>query len=188
MKLSSLALALFLAVLIATQTEAQRQPSGVAIDVTNADVQAALKKTAAATVSDQQLRVVDIDGEYNVGVGVLHRAKTDPTKGGGGALTHTRITEVYHIISGNGTLVTGGTLVNARELPPDNQIVKVLAGPGATGSGIQSGVSRKVGPGDVIILPPATPHTFSEVTSDEIVYLVVRMDPHKVLPAGYGAK
>jgi quercetin dioxygenase-like cupin family protein len=50
------------------------------------------------------------------------------------------------------------------------------------GAGIAGGVARKVGPGDIIIIPPHTPHTFSEVTSDEIVYSIVRVDPRKVLP------
>jgi quercetin dioxygenase-like cupin family protein len=49
-------------------------------------------------------------------------------------------------------------------------------------------VSRKIGPGDVVIIPPNTPHWFSEISSDQIVYLVVRVDPHKVLPAGYRPK
>jgi mannose-6-phosphate isomerase-like protein (cupin superfamily) len=177
MKLSSLALALFLGVLLHGQT---------ATDVTNTDVQAALKKSASAPVSDQQLRVVDVDGEYNVAVGVLHRAKTNGKPSG--ALTHEKITEVYQILSGNGTLVTGGTLVNPKASAPDSEIVKVLAGPSISGSEIQGGVSRKIGPGDVIIIPPNTPHGFSEITSDQIVYTVVRMDSHKVLPAGYVAK
>ena len=58
----------------------------------------------------------------------------------------------------------------------------------STRSTVQGGVSRKIGPGDVVIIPPNTPHWFSEITSDQIVYLVVRVDPHSVLPAGYGAK
>jgi quercetin dioxygenase-like cupin family protein len=51
---------------------------------------------------------------------------------------------------------------------------------------VEGGVSRKIGPGDVVVIPPNTPHWFSEITTDQIVYLVVRVDPHKVLPAGYG--
>jgi len=31
-------------------------------------------------------------------------------------------------------------------------------------------------------IPRNTPHWFSEITSDQIVYLVVRVDPHKVYP------
>jgi hypothetical protein len=45
-----------------------------------------------------------------------------------------------------------------------------------------------VGPGDVVIIPPNTPHWFSEISSDQIVYLVVRVDPHKILPAGFKPK
>jgi quercetin dioxygenase-like cupin family protein len=64
----------------------------------------------------------------------------------------------------------------------------VLTGPTSSGTGIENGDSRKVGPGDVIIIPPNTPHGFSEITSERIVYVVTRIDPHKVLPAGYAAK
>jgi quercetin dioxygenase-like cupin family protein len=64
----------------------------------------------------------------------------------------------------------------------------VLNGPSTGGSGIQNGVSRVLGPGDVVIIPPNTPHWFSEITTDQIVYLVVRVDPHRILPAGYTAK
>jgi quercetin dioxygenase-like cupin family protein len=67
-------------------------------------------------------------------------------------------------------------------------VVKVLNGPSVTGGAILNGISRKVGPGDVVVIPPNTPHWFSEITSDQVVYLVIRVDPHKVLPAGYGAK
>lgn len=52
----------------------------------------------------------------------------------------------------------------------------------------QNGTSRQLGPGDVAIIPPNTPHWSSETESPEIACLVVRVDPHKVLPAGYGAK
>jgi quercetin dioxygenase-like cupin family protein len=92
------------------------------------------------------------------------------------------------VIEGNATLVTGGTMENPKEAPPESTVVKVLNGPSTTGGVIQAGVSRKVGPGDVVIIPPNTPHWFSEIASPQIVYLVVRVDTRKVLPAGYGAK
>jgi hypothetical protein len=170
-----------------TQAPAPHLPRGTATDVTNAEIQATVQKTAAAAVSDQAIRVVSIDGTYNVGIGVVHRAKTADRSPGGG-IEHSQITEIYHVIEGNATLVTGGTIENPRESAPDSAVVKVLNGPSTGGGPIQNGVSRKVGPGDVVIIPPNTPHWFSEITSDQIVYLVVRVDPHKVLPAGYGAR
>lgn len=180
-------LASVVVILATTQILAQKHTSsGTATDVTNAQIQAALKKTASAKVSDQQLRVVDIDGEYNVAVGILHRAKTDGKPSG--ALIHEKITEVYQILSGDGTFVTGGSLVNPKESAADSEIVRVLAGPSISGSAIEGGVSRKVGAGDIIVVPPNTPHGFSEITTDQIVYSVIRVDSHKVLPAGYTAK
>jgi mannose-6-phosphate isomerase-like protein (cupin superfamily) len=170
-----------------SSAQAQHLPRGMATDVSSDDVQATIKKTASAAVSDQAIRVVNINGEYNVGVGVVHRARTTGPNAGA-AIEHSQITEIYHVMEGNAMLVTGGTIENARESSPDGMVVKVLNGPSTGGSGVQGGVSRKIGPGDVIIIPPNTPHWFSEITSDQIVYLVVRVDPHKVLPAGYGAK
>ena len=170
---------------IAVQAQTPHEPRGTATDVTKAEIEATVQKTASAAVSDQAIRVVSINGEYNVGVGVVHRAKT---KSAGGAVEHSQITEVYHVIEGNATLVTGGVIEKERDFPPESTVVKVLNGPSTQGPGVTGGASRKVGPGDVVVIPPNTPHWFSEISSDQIVYLVVRMDPHKVLPAGYGAK
>ncbi len=161
-------------------------PGGAAIDIPNSEIQAVAHRNAGAPVSDQQIRVISVNGEYNVGVGVVHRAKTEKQSVGGSE--HSQITEVYHVISGNGTLVTGGAIENAKERPASNEAVRILTGPSMEGTRIVGGTSRQIGPGDVIVIPPNTPHTFTEITSPEIVYLVVRVDPHKVLPAGYAAK
>ena len=172
---------------MATHAQTPHLPRGTATDVSRTEVEATVQKTASAAVSDQAIRVVSINGEYNVGVGVVHRAKTNGPSTGG-SVEHSQITEVYHVIEGNATLVTGGTIDNARESAPDSKVVKVLNGPSTQGGVVQNGVSCQVGPGDVVIIPPNRPHWFSEITSPQIVYLVVRVDPHKVLPAGYGAK
>jgi mannose-6-phosphate isomerase-like protein (cupin superfamily) len=170
-----------------TPSPASHLPRGTATDISSAEVQALVQKTAADRVSDQAIRVVNVNGEYNVSIGVVHRAKTSGKDAPSG-IEHAQITEVYHVIEGNGTLVTGGTLDNPREIQAESPVVTVLNGPSTGGSGIQGGVSRKIGPGDVVIIPPNTPHWFSEITTDQIVYLVVRVDPHKILPAGYVAK
>src|ERR1700730_3675967 len=173
---------LFLATLFAASAQ-QTAPGGTATDVGNAEVQATLQKTASLPVSDQQLRVISIDNEYNVGVGVVHRARTNGPQVPNG-VEHSQITEIYHVISGTATLVTGGTLENRAPVPADQAVAKLLNGPSSRGSAILGGVSRPIGRCYVIVIPPNTPHWFSGIDSDQIVYLVVRMDPHKVLPAG----
>src|SRR5262245_59780359 len=160
---------------------AQTAQVAPAADITNSEIQAAVQKAASLRVSDQQLRMVSINGEYNVGAALVTRAKT---AGGdaGAALAHSKITEVYYIISGNGTLVTGGSLEDARDFRPTPTAPQAgrLIGPSTAGTKILNGKSRQVGPGDMIIIPANTPHTFSEITTDRIVYMVVRVDPHKV--------
>jgi len=162
-------------------------PRGTATDVNNSEIDALVRKVAAVRVSDQAIRVISINSEYNVGVSVVSRLKTSGKEAPSG-IEHSQITEIYHVISGSGTLVTGGALNDPKEVPANNEVVTLLNGPSTEGSGIQNGVSRKIGPGDVVVIPPNTPHWFSEIPSDKIVYLVVRVDPHKILPAGYVAR
>jgi mannose-6-phosphate isomerase-like protein (cupin superfamily) len=150
-----------------------------AVDITNADIHATIKTAPTDAVTDQQIRVVDI-GTYNVAVGVLHRAaKAKQT-----AISHAQVTEVYHIIDGAGTFVTGGEMLDRTPSPSDGNTVKVLVGPSTGGTSIRGGQSRRVGPGDVIVIPPGVAHWFSAVESD-MNYLVVRIDAQHVLPAGY---
>jgi quercetin dioxygenase-like cupin family protein len=177
------AVCLALATSLLAQAPAAKQPRGTATDVTNADIMAAVSKMTTA-VSDVQLRVAGIEGQPNVGVGVVRRAKP----AGANSIEHSQITEVYHFIRGTATLVTAGTMENPREQAPDSQVVKVLNGPSTSGGKLGGGVSRTMTAGDVVIIPPNTPHWFSAIESDDIVYLVIRIDPHKVLPAGYGAR
>jgi mannose-6-phosphate isomerase-like protein (cupin superfamily) len=154
-------------------------PLRSAVDVTNADIRATLKQAPPDGVMDQQIRVVDI-GKYNVAVGVLHRA----AKARQTAIEHAQVTEVYHIIEGTGTFVTGGQMVEPTASPAEGTTVKILVGPSTNGTSIRGGQSRKVGPGDVIVIPPGVAHWFSAVESD-MNYLVVRVDADHVLPAGY---
>src|SRR5579872_2231955 len=162
-----------------TMFQSSTRPPTSAVDVTAADVRAVLQQAPAEGVMDQQIRVVDM-GKYNVAVGVLHRA----AKARQTSISHAQVTEVYHIIGGSGTFVTGGTLVEPTAAPADGAVVKVLVGPSTNGTAIRNGQSRKVGPGDVIIVPPGVAHWFSAVESD-MDYLVVRVDGDHVLPSGY---
>ena len=159
-----------------SQSGASQRP---AVDITNADIRATIRTAPTDAVTDQQIRVVDI-GTYNVAVGVLHRAaKAKQT-----AISHAQVTEVYHIIDGAGTFVTGGEMVEPTPSPSDGNTVKVLVGPSTSGTSIRGGQSRRIGPGDVIVIPPGVAHWFSAVESD-MNYLVVRIDAQHVLPAGY---
>ena len=161
----------------AVAAPAPHMPRGTATDIGNADVQAMAKRLSSQPGGDELLRVVGIsNGEYNVAVAVVHRAKAAKLDA---SLEHSQITEVYHIISGSGTMVSDGPIENAKEATDPHTLSVV--GP-SSGGKLGGGHSRKIGAGDVVIVPPNTPHGWSEV-SEELVYLVVRMDPKKVLKA-----
>jgi hypothetical protein len=83
--------------------------SGSATDIKNTEIQATAQSDLSAVLTDRALRVVDIEGKYNVGVGVVHRSKTTGPDSSS-AIEHSDITEVYQVISGSGTLVTGGAI------------------------------------------------------------------------------
>lgn len=150
-----------------------------ATDISRAEFMTVLKSMNPDGVADQQIKVVDI-GQYNVAVGILHRSG----KAKQSAISHSEITEIYYVIDGAGTFVTGGTMTNPTQAAADGSTVKVLVGPSATGAAIAGGQSRRIGPGDVIIVPPGVAHWFSAIEKD-LDYLVFRVDPSHVLPAGY---
>ncbi len=135
-----------------------------AVVISQADVAAATKQTTEALLFD---RIID-GGGHNVGVAVIRRVKPESS-----ALQHEKISEVYHVVSGSGTLVSGGTIVNGKALPASTTI-----GPSISGE-VQGGERRRIGPGDIVMIPARVPHMLVEV--DDIIYLAVRSDPARVL-------
>ncbi|MGE0863552.1 MAG: hypothetical protein AB7P34_06585 [Vicinamibacterales bacterium] len=151
-------------------------------DVTKAEIEAVVKAPDGG--GDRQIKVMDI-GKLNVGVGVLHRdAIKDAGSGPVRGISHTLVTEVYYIISGSGTLVTGGTVMSPQPMAADAEVVRVAVGPSITGAVQQGGVTRVVSAGDVIVIPAGTFHGW-KVVPDHVTYLSVRPDPDRVLPVGY---
>lgn len=133
-----------------------------------------------AAIIDRPMRLIDVAGEYNVGVAVVLRR---PVNGVAppDALRHSAITEIYYVLEGRGVMVTGGAIEGPRTLAPDGVIVRQLVGPSERGTGIRGGEARMLGPGDVIVVPPNTPHGFSHLDTPEVRYLVFRIDPRRVL-------
>ena len=149
--------------------EAQQTPPPdtppVATDVTATDIRAFLDALPRDAVSDRPIRVVDVTGDYRVGVYGVFRPQEVP----GDANVHrVNTTEIYYMLSGAATLVTGGTMVEPYQ--PSTSSTSLRA------PRIEGGVSRRVVPGDVVIIPGHTPHWWSELESD-IEYLIFRPDP-----------
>lgn len=136
--------------------------------VTTAEIEAALKEApAGGLVYDKVIKTVD-EGGYKVSIVILRRIPKAGTEDRG--LEHEKVTEVYQIISGSGTMETGGTMANTS--PVD--LTLQAAGPSVRGD-IQGGEKRHMGPGDVAVILPHVPHRFSSLEGT-ITYLVTRIE------------
>jgi mannose-6-phosphate isomerase-like protein (cupin superfamily) len=130
-------------------------------------------------VLDQQMRAVDI-GKAQVEVALVHRGKLDAPAPRSVA-THDLVSEVYYIISGSGTNRTGPNVVDPERRPPDDRAVQLLNGPGANGTDIRNAAEHELEAGDVLVIPAGTGHQFTKI-DDHITYLMIRIDPDKVVP------
>jgi mannose-6-phosphate isomerase-like protein (cupin superfamily) len=128
-------------------------------------------------VADQQVRALDA-GKTNVDIGVVYRGKINGTPN---VAEHDQVSEVYHVIEGTATLVTGADIVGWKRRPGDQENVRLLNGPGGDGTSIRNGVTHHLKPGDVIVIPAGVGHQFTQI-DDHIRYLMVRVDPDKVTP------
>ena len=133
----------------------------------------------AQSITDQQLRSVDI-GKANVQVALAHRGKLDAPAPRSVA-EHDLVTEVYVVLSGGGTNLTSPALIDAERRPADNRAVRLLNGPGQNAAGMDNPVEQELKAGDVLVIPAGTGHQFTKI-DDHITYLMVRIDPDKVVP------
>lgn len=101
-----------------------------------------------------------------------------------GMIAHDDTVETYIVISGSGTLVTGGQIVNGTRSPADSEVTTILNGPSCSGRSAGDIVSRKLNVGDISVIPAGVPHGWTDITT-EVTYLSVRPDPKKVLQHGY---
>jgi len=172
-----LCLLAFFSLALIPPSVAARQAQRPAEDITRAQVETVLHGMIGASI-DRQLKVVDI-GAGNVAVGILHRTDTHDSDGAHTGLVHTEISEVYVILSGWGTLLTGGEIVN----PGETSAGSIVVGPTYSAES-RNGTVRPVSQGDVVIIPAGTLHGWTSIP-DHVTYFSIRPDPNGVLPAGY---
>ena len=157
---------------------------------------------------DRQLVSQDI-GKLNLSVGIIHRNATASAgsggrggRGGGGApppsdcgvssgeasgargIQHLHQTETYIIVSGAGTLITGGSILNGRMPGPESSVTTTLNGPSCSGAIVGDVQRRDVVVGDIVIIPAGVPHGWANIPR-HVDYLSVRPDPDRVLPSDY---
>jgi quercetin dioxygenase-like cupin family protein len=75
---------------------------------------------------------------------------------------HARDTDIFYVLEGAATLVTGGKAVEPKRLSDDEVRAKEIVG----------GEVRHLVKGDVIIIPKGVPHWFKEVNGPFLYYVV----------------
>jgi len=128
---------------------------------------------------DQQIRALDI-GKAQVEIALVHRNKLEAPAPRSVA-THDLVSEVYYILSGSGTNRTGPDVVDSQRRPADDRAVRLLNGPGANATDIRNAAEHELKAGDVLVIPAGTGHQFTKI-DDHITYLMIRIDPDKVVP------
>ena len=87
-------------------------------------------------------------------------------------------------ISGSGTLVTGGKIVNGSKSAPEGRSPKSSTDRRAAAQSVGADLVKKVvKTGDIIIIPAGVPHGWTEI-ADHVDYLSFRPSA-RVLQAGY---
>ena len=165
-------LAFALVVLASSAGSAAAQGAApAAVDITGAAIDAFIDALPDDAISDRPIRIAEVGG-YRVGVYGVFRPSSLP----GDAIRHeTSVTEIYYMLSGTGTLVTGGRIVEERSTGNSPNTGR----PNFGGPRIEGGVTRQVVPGDVIIIPGNVPHWWSSLDTD-IRYLIYRPDPESL--------
>ena len=147
-KLTSLALMLITAAAVAQQPAKQAKQAQPDKTYTSAkEVVAMMAKAKNERKADQANFIQGILRLPPYSANLEYRAVVGP------AATHRTEAEMFYVIDGSGTLVTGGKLANETQTNPEN----------SSGTAIEGGMSQAVAKGDFLIVPENTPHWFSKI-------------------------
>jgi mannose-6-phosphate isomerase-like protein (cupin superfamily) len=144
----------------AQQAASQNPATSLKTFASSADVAALIAKAKRERKPDQanyaqpilQLAPYNVSLEYRAAVA--------------NAAVHEREAELFYVIDGSATIVTGGKLTEEKRTNAEN----------LSGNGIAGGNSQHVAKGDFIMVPENTPHWFSAI--DGTVVLMSLHLPH----------
>jgi mannose-6-phosphate isomerase-like protein (cupin superfamily) len=129
---------------------------------------------ADVTALIEHAKSIRKDGQANVVQSLLQVApystNVEYRASVGNATVHVHEAEMFYVIDGSATMVTGGKLVGQTGTSGEN----------LAGTGIEGGTTRKIGKGDFIMVPENTPHWFSAIDG---VLVVMSMHVPRPFPA-----
>jgi mannose-6-phosphate isomerase-like protein (cupin superfamily) len=100
--------------------------------------------------------------EVNYKVMTAHRTPSSPAEPV--VELHRNFTDIFYIVQGSTTLVTGGKMVGETDKDPDEP----------RGKSIEGGKTRQLSAGDVVMIPAGVPHLMKDVQGT-LLYFVVKV-------------
>jgi len=147
------AIASSLALLGLVSSASAQEPAAMKTFASSADVAALIAKAKAERKEGQPIVAQPILQLAPYNASLEYRASV------GAAAVHEKEAEMFYVIDGSATLVTGGKLVNEKRTNAEN----------LTGTAIEGGSARPVAKGDFVIVPENTPHWFSPINGTVIL-------------------
>jgi mannose-6-phosphate isomerase-like protein (cupin superfamily) len=134
---------------LAVSAWGQGAPSAAAMKTftSSSEIAALIAKAKSQRKENQPLVALPILRLAPYNANLEYRAAVGP------AAVHEKEAEMFYVIDGSATLVTGGKLAGEKRTNADN----------LTGTGIEGGNSQPISKGDFVIVPQNTPHWFSSI-------------------------
>jgi mannose-6-phosphate isomerase-like protein (cupin superfamily) len=114
----------------------------------------------AGKIDDQKFSYQSLGTYGNHLVGLSHR------EGDGSAELHETQTDILIVDTGTATLIVGGTMVSPKTVKPHE----------VRGPSIEGGVTKEIGPGDIIHIPANMPHQMKIKSGTKFTYTVIKVD------------
>jgi mannose-6-phosphate isomerase-like protein (cupin superfamily) len=118
------------------------------------------KKKLAAKVDAKKIASQPLGSYGNHSLSVIHR------EGSGEAELHETQGDIFMVESGEATLIVGGTVVEPKTTQPNE----------VRGPSIKDGMSKQIGPGDIVHIAAKTPHQLMVPAGKQITYAIVKVN------------
>src|SRR4029453_15785145 len=155
-------LTLLVVALLAQRPAAQNPAPVPKLFASSADVTAMIAKAKGERKPAQPNFIQPIVGVAPFTANLEHRVAGVAAP----ASVHEREAEMFYVVEGSGTLVTGGKLRDEKRTNAEN----------LTGAGVDGGTPRKIARGDWVMVPEKTPHWFQQIDGT-IVLMSIHL-PH----------
>jgi mannose-6-phosphate isomerase-like protein (cupin superfamily) len=154
-------------ILVFGLAQAADAPSDMKTFMSSDEVTALIAKAKADRKGDQPLVLEPILSLAPYRASLEYRAGQAP------AAVHEKDAELMVVIDGQGTIVTGGTLVDEKRTNAAN----------LNGTSIKDGKSQKIAKGDFVIVPEKTPHQITPAGGAPIILMTMHVP--RPAPAGW---